>query len=126
MTDPLVRADELRSLIGAVTVLDVRYRLGGPSGLPEFAAGHVSGAAYVDLDRDLAGPPGNGGRHPLPDPARFAAAMRAAGVSGSRPVVVYDDWGARAASRCWWLLRHHGHDDVRVLDGGWPAWVAAG
>jgi thiosulfate/3-mercaptopyruvate sulfurtransferase len=126
MASPLVPADELRSVLGSVTVLDVRYRLGGPPGLDEFSAGHVPGAAYVDLDRDLADPPGAGGRHPLPDPERFAAAMRAAGVSSARPVVVYDDWAGRAAARCWWLLRHHGHDDVRVLDGGWPAWRAAG
>ncbi len=126
MTNPLVTATELRDVLGPITVLDVRYRLGGPAGPAEFASGHMPGAAYVDLDRDLAGPPGDGGRHPLPDPSRFAAAMRAAGVSSARPVVVYDDWGGRAAARCWWLLRHHGHDDVRVLDGGWPAWVRAG
>jgi thiosulfate/3-mercaptopyruvate sulfurtransferase len=125
MTNPLVSADELRRLLGSVTVLDVRYRLGAPGGVDEFAAGHVPGSSYVDLDRDLADPPGDRGRHPLPDPDRFGAAMRAAGVSAARPVVVYDDWGARAAARCWWLLRHHGHDDVRVLDGGWPAWVDA-
>ena len=126
MTNPLVPAGELRDLLGSVTVLDVRYRLGGPPGAAGFADGHVPGAAYVDLDRDLADPPGAGGRHPLPEPSRFAAAMRAAGVSRARPVVVYDDWGARAAARCWWLLRHHGHDDVRVLDGGWSAWRESG
>ncbi|HET8560900.1 MAG TPA: sulfurtransferase [Marmoricola sp.] len=126
MTNPLATCEELGPLLGSVTVLDVRYRLGEPAGLPAFAAGHVPGAAYVDLDADLADPPGPGGRHPLPDPERFSAAMRAAGVSSGRPVVVYDDWGGRAAARCWWLLRHHGHPDVRVLDGGWSAWVAAG
>lgn len=122
---PLVSVDELRARLGEVTVLDVRYRLGGT--LPqEYAAGHVPGAAYVDLDRDLAAPPGEGGRHPLPDPAVFEAAMRRCGVSAGRPVVVYDDWSGHAAARCWWLLRFHGHPDVRVLDGAWPAWVAAG
>ncbi|HET8602988.1 MAG TPA: sulfurtransferase [Marmoricola sp.] len=126
MSNPLVSADDLGALLGSVTVLDVRYRLGEPDGLPAHTAGHVPGAAYVDLDRDLADPPGHRGRHPLPDPERFGAAMRMAGVSRARPVVVYDDWAGRAAARCWWLLRHHGHDDVRVLDGGWPAWVAAG
>ena len=125
---PLVAATELRDLVGAerVTVLDVRYRMGGPGGLAEFERGHVPGAAYVDLDRDLAAPPGPGGRHPLPDPAMFAAAMRRHGVRRHQPVVVYDDWAGHAAARCWWLLRHHGHDQVRVLDGAWSAWVASG
>jgi thiosulfate/3-mercaptopyruvate sulfurtransferase len=126
MGDPLISADELRAVLGSVTVLDVRYRMGGPSGPGEYAAGHVPGATYVDLDLDLAGPPGEGGRHPLPEPFRFVNAMRAAGVRNDRRVVVYDDWGGRAAARCWWLLRHYGHRDVRVLDGGWGAWRRSG
>jgi thiosulfate/3-mercaptopyruvate sulfurtransferase len=109
-----------------VTVLDVRFRISGPSGWEEYAAGHVPGAAYVDLDRDLAAPPGSGGRHPLPERAAFGAAMRGAGVRADRPVVVYDDWTGLAAGRCWWLLRHHGHPAVRVLNGAWPAWLGAG
>ena len=123
---PLVDVAQLAADLVGTTVLDVRYRMGGPPGAAEFAAGHVPGAAYVDLDRDLAGTPGERGRHPLPDVAAFEAAMRAAGVSDDRPVVVYDDWQGRAAARCWWLLRWAGHPDVRVLDGGWAAWVAAG
>ncbi len=123
---PLISPDELADVLADVTVLDVRYLMGGPPGREQHEAGHVAGAAYVDLDQDLAGPPGEGGRHPLPDPARFEAAMRRAGVSGGRPVVVYDDWQGRAAARAWWLLRHHGHDDVRVLDGGWSAWLQDG
>ncbi len=123
---PLITTAELRAQLASATVLDVRYRMGGPSGPGEYAAGHVPGAAYVDLDADLAAPPGAGGRHPLPDPAVFAAAMRRCGVRRGRPVVVYDDWAAHAAGRCWWLLRHHRHPDVRVLDGGWAAWVADG
>lgn len=125
-SNPLVSVDELARRLAEVTVLDVRYRLGGPGGQDEYAAAHVPGARYVDLDTDLADPPGTGGRHPLPDPARFAEAMREVGVSSARPVVVYDDWEGRAAARLWWLLRHHGHDDVRVLDGGWRAWQEAG
>lgn len=130
MRSPLISASELQALLhsgpGAVTLLDVRYRMGGPGGPDEYAAGHLPGAAYVDLDTDLASPPGAGGRHPLPEPAVFEAAMRRAGVRGDRPVVVYDDWSALAAGRAWWLLRFHGHDDVRVLDGGLAAWVAQG
>lgn len=124
----LISAAELSELLGTVTVLDVRYRMGGggPPGHAEHAAGHVPGAAYVDLDTALAAPPGAGGRHPLPEPEHFAEAMRAAGVRRDRPVVVYDDWSGHAAARCWWLLRFHGHADVRVLDGAWPAWITAG
>lgn len=128
--DPLIGVDELRAGSDATTLLDVRYRMGGPPGHREFLAGHLPGAHYVDLDRDLADPAADPvddrGRHPLPDVDRFGEAMRRAGVREDRPVVVYDDWDGRAAARAWWLLRHHGHDDVRVLDGGWRAWQRAG
>ena len=107
-------------------LLDVRWRLGGPPGLDSYRAGHLPGAVFVDLDRDLAAPPGPAGRHPLPDPAAFTDAMRAAGVSQDRPVIVYDERDATAAARGWWLLRYYGHEDVRVLDGGYQAWLAAG
>lgn len=110
-------------------LLDVRYRLGGPPGLPLYREGHIPGAVYVDLETELAGPVGDGagGRHPLPAPDVFTAAMRRAGVSADRPVVVYDGGGMGggwAAARCWWLLRYAGHQDVRVLDGGLEAWRA--
>ena len=99
MTDgPLIRPDELAALLGEVTVLDVRYLMGGPPGEAQHRAGHVPGAAYVDMDLDLADPPGEGGRHPLPDEARFEDAMRRAGVRGDRPVVAYDDWQGRGAA----------------------------
>ncbi|MCQ4083007.1 sulfurtransferase [Streptomyces sp. RB6PN25] len=103
-------------------LLDVRYQLGGPPGRPQYEAGHIPGAVYVDLDSELAGPPGAAGRHPLPDLDVFAEAMRRAGVSASRPVVVYDGGQGWAAARAWWLLRWTGHPDVRVLDGGLAAW----
>ena len=126
MASPLVSASDLAALLGSVTLLDVRYQTGVPDGRPAYQAGHVPGAAYVDMDTALASPPGEGGRHPLPDVAVFEAAMRRAGVRAGRPVVVYDDWSGLAAGRAWWLLRYHGHTDVRVLDGAWAAWVAAG
>ncbi|MBZ5741371.1 sulfurtransferase [Nocardioides mangrovi] len=130
MGSPLISVTDLHELLGSgpgsVTVLDVRYRMGGPPGRPEFEQGHIPRAAYVDLDADLAAPPGDGGRHPLPETGDFEAAMRAVGVRDDRPVVVYDDWTGLAAGRAWWLLRYHGHPDVRVLDGAWSAWVEAG
>ena len=106
-------------------LLDVRWRLGGPPGNERFREGHLPGAHFVDLDRDLAAPPGAGGRHPLPDAAAFEAAMRRAGVSGDRPVVAYDENDSTAAARAWWLLRYFGHQQVQVLDGGYQAWLAA-
>ncbi|MCZ9344959.1 rhodanese-like domain-containing protein, partial [Streptomyces sp. TRM76130] len=125
-------ADLASDLQGAhpPVLLDVRWRLsaakaaGEPpfDGRAEYAAGHLPGAVYVDLDRELAAPPGPGGRHPLPDLAEFGTAMRRAGVTAGRPVVVYDGGQGWAAARAWWLLRWTGHPDVRVLDGGLPAW----
>lgn len=106
----------------APALLDVRWQLGGPPGRPAYEAGHLPGAAYVDLETELSGPPSEHGRHPLPDLDVFEAAMRRAGVSGGRPVVVYDGGQGWGAARAWWLLRWAGHQDVRVLDGGLAAW----
>ncbi|MFI7095767.1 sulfurtransferase [Streptomyces lydicus] len=125
----IITATELASELAGDTppvLLDVRYQLGGPPGRPVYEAGHLPGAVYVDLDSELAGPPGAAGRHPLPDLDVFAGAMRAAGVRADRPVVVYDGGQGWAAARAWWLLRWSGHPDVRVLDGGLAAWQAAG
>lgn len=123
LVSPAQLAEELASP-GAPTVLDVRWSLAGPPGIEAYRAGHVPGAVFVDLDRDLSAPPGAGGRHPLPDPAVFAEAMRRSGVGQTRGVVVYDAGDGFAAGRCWWLLRYHGHPAVRVLDGGVAAWDA--
>ena len=125
----LITADELAALLAGgrpPTMLDVRWRLGGPPGRELYHAGHIPGAVFVDLDLDLAGPAGAGGRHPLPAASDFEAAMRHAGVDGDRLVVVYDDADSTAAARAWWLLRYFGHPSVRVLDGGFRAWTAAG
>ena len=107
-------------------MLDVRWRLGGPPGIDSYLSGHLPGAVYLDLDSQLAGAPGDGGRHPLPDTGDFEAAMRGAGVSDGQPVVVYDDADSTIAARLWWMLRYYGHDQVRVLDGGFRGWAAAG
>nr|WSY51149.1 sulfurtransferase [Streptomyces sp. NBC_00886] len=129
----IISASELASdLAGAnpPVLLDIRWQLsvakaaGEPpfDGRAEYAVGHIPGAVYVDLDEELASAPGTRGRHPLPDTARFGAAMRRAGVSADRPVVVYDGGQGWAAARAWWLLRWTGHPDVRVLDGGLTSW----
>jgi thiosulfate/3-mercaptopyruvate sulfurtransferase len=123
---PLITAAELAALHD-VTVLDVRWRLAGPPGVESYRVGHIPGAVFCDLDRDLAAPPGPRGRHPLPAGDDFEAAMRRLGVSGSRPVVVYDEAdSSMAAARAWWTLRYFGHPDVRVLDGGLRAWIREG
>ncbi|MEU6356469.1 sulfurtransferase [Streptomyces sp. NPDC047072] len=127
----IISASELVSdLAGAnpPVLLDVRWQLSVPGTQAPFdaraayAAGHLPGAVFVDLDKELAGPSVGRGRHPLPDLAVFGAAMRRAGVSAARPVVVYDGGQGWAAARAWWLLRWTGHPDVRVLDGGLPSW----
>ncbi|MEV0372320.1 sulfurtransferase [Streptomyces sp. NPDC050636] len=125
----IITATELASELAgpaAPVLLDIRYQLGGPPGRPQYEAGHLPGAVYVDLDTELAGAPGAAGRHPLPDLTVFAAAMRGAGVSADRAVVVYDGGQGWAAARAWWLLRWSGHPDVRVLDGGLAAWQTFG
>jgi thiosulfate/3-mercaptopyruvate sulfurtransferase len=128
--EPIITAAGLAARLGAggerPALLDVRWRLGGPPGQREYAKGHLPGARYVDLEADLAGPAGPGGRHPLPAPEVFAAAMRRAGVSEDREVVVYDDANGWGPARAWWLLRWAGHRRVRFLDGGLAAWTAAG
>jgi thiosulfate/3-mercaptopyruvate sulfurtransferase len=110
----------------APTVLDCRWELAGGADRAAYDQGHLPGAVFVDLDRDLAAPPGAGGRHPLPSPEAFQAVMRRAGARQDRPVVAYDQGQPGGAARAWWLLGWFGHPDARVLDGGLPAWVAAG
>ncbi|MFP5021973.1 sulfurtransferase [Pseudonocardia phyllosphaerae] len=114
-------------------VLDVRWRLSGPPGRDDHAARRIPGAVFLDLDTDLAtaSPPGPGGRHPLPDPARLQQVLRAAGIRDHDPeqlVVAYDDADSTVAARAWWLLRWAGvaPGRIRVLDGGFRGWESAG
>ncbi|MGW8482023.1 sulfurtransferase [Microbacterium sp. NPDC055903] len=110
----------------AVRVLDVRWRLDRPEGRPEYVQGHLPGAVYVDLDRELArrGQPEQG-RHPLPELADLQRAARGWGVRNGDLLVAYDDNRSVAAARLWWLLRGRGVE-VRVLDGGIRSWVSEG
>ncbi|GLH70463.1 sulfurtransferase [Geothrix rubra] len=124
---PILDADALAARLFSVRLLDTRQDPG------EFAAGHLPGALHADLNRHLstASDPGfdpaRGGRHPLPDPARFAAQLGAWGIGPDTPVVAYDaSGGGNAAARLWWMLRALGHEQAYVLDGGLPAALAAG
>jgi thiosulfate/3-mercaptopyruvate sulfurtransferase len=126
----LVTADELAELTASdasVRILDVRWRLDQPDGRPDYLAGHIPGAVFVDLDRELAriGAPSEG-RHPLPPRAELEDAARRWGVNHGDIVIAYDDWNSISAARAWWLLSHSGVADVRVLDGGLAAWIASG
>jgi thiosulfate/3-mercaptopyruvate sulfurtransferase len=125
LIEPAELAEKLKTDEPPV-LADVRWTLGGPSGLPEYEAEHIPGAHWVDLEQHLSAAPGPGGRHPLPDPAQFSAAMRAIGVRQDRPVVAYDADSSLGAARLWWLLTDSGHREVRVLNGGLAAWCAAG
>jgi thiosulfate/3-mercaptopyruvate sulfurtransferase len=128
-TAPLVEAAWLAQRIDhpGIQVVDCRWELGDPDGGREaYAAGHIAGASFLDLDRDLSGRrfdgPNGRGRHPLPTPEDFAAAARRAGVTQDGVVVAYDQGMTGGAARLWWLLRAAGKSDVLVLDGGLPAW----
>lgn len=134
---PLVEPEELAALLAhpdahdRPVVIDVRWSLsrGLEGNRAEYAAGHVPGAAFVDLETALAGHPrdsGVGGRHPLPQLPTATEALRRAGVSKDRPVVAYDGATSLSAARAWWVLLYFGKDNVRVLNGGYAAWSSAG
>jgi thiosulfate/3-mercaptopyruvate sulfurtransferase len=109
-----------------VRVVDVRWYLGRPGdGRRAFEAGRIPGAIFLDVDTDLVATEGPG-RHPLPSPAEFRRRLEAAGIGDRHLVVAYDDVGGWVASRLWWMLDDLGHRATAVLDGGYPAWVAAG
>jgi thiosulfate/3-mercaptopyruvate sulfurtransferase len=110
-----------------VVVVDCRHDLLRPDwGAREFAAEHIPGAVFAQLDRDLSGPvTPQSGRHPLPDPEVLAAFLGAAGIDDNTYVVAYDQDKSMFAARLWWLLRWLGHARVAVLNGGLAAWRAA-
>ena len=119
---PIVDTQWLAAHAGTVVIADVRWYLDGRSGREAYDRGHIPGARFVDLDTDLSGPPTRaGGRHPLPRPEDFAAAMGRLGIGDAGTVVAYDDAGGVMASRLWWMLDSLG-GAAAVLDGGIDAW----
>jgi thiosulfate/3-mercaptopyruvate sulfurtransferase len=112
----------------AFVIVDCRYELADAgAGERAYRAGHIPGAAFMHLDRDLSGAKtGRNGRHPLPDVGALAATLGRAGIDASRQVVAYDQSNGVWASRLWWLLHWLGHDAAAVLDGGIDRWRAEG
>lgn len=109
-------------------IVDCRFDLADPvAGRAHYLRSHIPGAVYAHLNDDLSGPPvTDHGRHPLPTPERLCALFGRLGIGNHSRVVVYDGVGGAYAARLWWMLRYMGHEAVALLDGGWPAWEAAG
>jgi thiosulfate/3-mercaptopyruvate sulfurtransferase len=128
-TDVICSVAEYLALAGAVDLLDVRWQLGEPAGAgrERYLAGHLPGARFLSLEDVLTEHTGDplDGRHPLPSLATLAGGLGRLGLTGDRPIIVYDEPGSFAAGRAWWVLTWAGLD-VRVLDGGITAWMAAG
>lgn len=126
---PLISPQDVLPLLteNDVVVIDAR---GGPDAYARYEKGHIEGAFFLDLDRDLSQKPEDpayGGRHPLPDIRSFANLLGKSGIGPATHVLVYDDKnGAMAAARFWWMMKATGHQKVQVIDGGLPAIVAAG
>lgn len=129
MNEVLISVDELRARLGdpRLRIADVRFDLADPAkGEAGYRSAHLPGAIYAHLDRDLSDHDRAGlGRHPLPASATFARWLSRIGYAPEQSWVVYDDGNGSFAARLWWMLRTIGHRDVRVLDGGFTAWVAA-
>jgi thiosulfate/3-mercaptopyruvate sulfurtransferase len=131
--DALVSTDWLASHLGepGLVVADVRWYLDpARRGRDAWRAGHLPGAVFLDVDLDLSAPGGGrglpAGRHPWPSEEQVERVMGAIGVGPGVRVVAYDDASGSVAARLWYVLRAHGHDDVAVLDGGFPKWTAEG
>lgn len=127
MTHPLISVDELAEQLtdDGLRIVDTRWYLADPTeGRAEYGRHHIPGAIFLDLDTDLCAPTGPG-RHPLPDFDEFSRLLGSLGIGNHHRVVVYDDSAGAVAARLWWMLRHLGHDQVQVLDGGYTAWWRA-
>lgn len=123
-----ITAEQLQRELGKVVVFDCRFNLQNKTlGAEQYSSGHIPGAYYLDLEKNLSGPAKqHGGRHPLPDPTELTQTLKNSGVNKRTTVVVYDDSRMAYAARAWWLLRYYGHQNVLILDGGFSSWVATG
>ena len=130
MPHPLVSCEQLAAHLNDPDwrIVDCRHQLSDVGyGQRVYAEGHLPGAFFMHLDRDLSGAmSGCNGRHPLPDPQVLAAKFGAIGISSRTQVVAYDDAEGMVSGRLWWMLRWLGHDNVAVLDGGFNRWVKEG
>jgi thiosulfate/3-mercaptopyruvate sulfurtransferase len=130
MSANLVSTDWLMAHLddAAVKIVDCRFILGKPElGQEQYSQGHIPGAFYVDLEKDMSGPKQiHGGRHPLPNLGVFSAKLGSLGIDEQTTVVAYDDQGGAMASRLWWLLKFMGHEQVYVLNGGYSLWQEKG
>ena len=127
----LISAEELHRNLDRKdwVVVDCRFGLGNTEkGREDYLASHIPGARYAHLDEDLSGPiiPGETGRHPLPDIPSFVHQLSRWGIANNTQVVAYDSMGGPFAARLWWMLKWLGHENVAVLDGGFPAWLSKG
>jgi thiosulfate/3-mercaptopyruvate sulfurtransferase len=124
---PLITTNQLQERLNGganVLICDCRFDLTQTSaGREAYAKGHIPGAIYVDLDKDLsATKTGTNGRHPLPSPDEWATTRQRLGIDSDSHVIAYDSQGSSFASRLWWMLQAAGHDKVQVLDGGLESW----
>ena len=123
----LIAAGALLNFLGHPNwiVIDTRFDLSEPEwGRSSYLDGHIPGAVYADLDKDLSGNiTPQTGRHPLPDTKNFINTVQKLGISNSSQVVIYDTVGGAYASRLWWMLKYYGHSKVAVLDGGYTYWI---
>ena len=125
MDNLIIEAGELQQSLADYRIIDCRFSLVDTSlGYRQYKDGHIPGAVYFDLDKHLSGEKKTtGGRHPLPDLTSFSQMLADVGISKSTPVVVYDNNKLAYACRVWWLLKSLGLDNVRILNGGYDAWL---
>jgi len=124
----LVSTGELAANLSKWRVFDCRHDLANPKlGEQQYREGHIPGALFAHLDRDLSGrKTGANGRHPLPEPQDFEKWLEKTGLTPRDQTVCYDGGAGAMAARLWWMLRWVGHDNVAVLDGGFAKWTKEG